>query len=494
MRLHQLVSNSASRTPQARAIVGAAVTLTYGQLDTLANQYAAALHAHGVTPGERVVIWSGKSVHAVAVMQAVLRLGALYVPVTSANPPARVAWIARDCAATLVVTDPDLAAGAPAVREEAGVPALTSEELLTQGAEPPGAAPQRLAAYESQPDDPAYILYTSGSTGDPKGVCLSHRNALAFVEWAGNLLQVRAADRLINHAPFNFDLSVFDLYAAFRAGASVYLIPTELACVPTELVRFLYEQQISIWYSVPSVLTLMMREGGLLDGEQPPALRACIFAGEPFPISHVQELRKAWSGVRLLNWYGPTETNVCTSYEVCDSDLSRTTPLPIGTACCGNTVHLDPPGGEGELVVTGPTVMLGYWGKPRHEGPYRTGDIGRLDASGNLNYLGRRDHLVKVRGNRIELGEIEAAISTLPSVADVAVVVTGSGLMARLHAVVAPVRGATVGLLDVKRCCAERLPTYMIVDELLVVDSLTLTANGKKDRAALVAAVERRQP
>jgi clorobiocin biosynthesis protein CloN4 len=425
MRLHQLVSDSASRAPRKPAIVGPVETLTYGQLDVLADHYAAALRANGVGPGARVLIWSGKSVHAVAVMQAVVRVGALYVPVTSANPPARVARIARDCAATLVVTEQDMAAGAQAVREQAGVSVATGVDLLEQARKP-----QRLAPYESEPDDPAYILYTSGSTGDPKGVCLSHRNALAFVQWAGDLLHVTAADRLANHAPFNFDLSVFDLYASFRGGASVHLIPPELAYAPTELVRFLYEQQISIWYSVPSVLMLMMHEGGLLDGEQPPALRACIFAGEPFPITHVQELRKAWSGIRLLNWYGPTETNVCTSYEVCETDLFRTTPLPIGTATCGDTVYLDPPGEEGEIVVTGPTVMLGYWGKPRHEGPYRTGDIGRVDASGNLDYVGRRDHMVKVRGNRIELGEIEAAISTLPAVADVAVVVTGSGLTA----------------------------------------------------------------
>lgn len=487
MRLHQLVTDSASRAPRALAIVGPDGTLTYGQLDTLADRYVAALRANGVAPGDRVVIWSAKSVHAVAVIQAALRVGALYVPVTSSNPPARVAQIARDCAATLVVSEPDLAAGALAVREEAGVPTATSVDLLAQGG-----GPQRRAAYDSEPDDPAYILYTSGSTGDPKGVCLSHRNALAFVEWAGELLHVTAQDRLSNHAPFNFDLSVFDLYASFRAGASVHLIAPELSYVPTELVRFLREQQISIWYSVPSVLTLMMQEGGLLDDEQPSALRACIFAGEPFPISHVQELRKAWSGVRLLNWYGPTETNVCTSYEVFDADLSRTTPLPIGTVACGDTVDLDPPGGEGEIVVEGPTVMLGYWGKPPHEGPYRTGDIGRLDASGNLEYLGRRDHMVKVRGNRVELGEIEAAISALPAVADVAVVVTGSGLAARLHAVVVPVRDAAVTLLDVKRCCAERLPPYMIVEELRVVESLPLTANGKKDRTALAAARERR--
>ncbi|WP_254885347.1 amino acid adenylation domain-containing protein [Streptomyces sp. NA02950] len=489
MRLHQLVTDSARIAPRALAVAGPDGRLTYGQLDRLADRYASALRAHGVGAGDRVVIWTGKSVHAVAAMQGALRTGAVYVPVAASNPPARVARIAADCSASITTVDPGLAAGVDTLQRIPGVPALGLLDLLDEVGEV--GEPPRAGPYDNRPDDCAYILYTSGSTGDPKGVCLSHRNALAFVDWAVRALHVTSADRLSNHAPFNFDLSVFDLYAAFRAGASVHLIPPELSYAPVELVRFLREREITVWYSVPSALTLMMREGGLLEGDPPTALRACVFAGEPFPIGQVTQVRKAWPGVRLLNWYGPTETNVCTWYEVDESDLGRTGSLPIGTASCGDTVELDPPGGEGEIVVRGPTVMLGYWGRPPQRGPYRTGDIGRLDTDGNLLYVGRRDHMVKVRGNRIELGEIEAAVSALPGVADVAVVVVGSGLSARLHAVVVPAPGAAVTLLDLKRQCAGRLPAYMVVDAMHRVASLMFTDNGKKDRPAMVAAIER---
>jgi clorobiocin biosynthesis protein CloN4 len=350
-----------------------------------------------------------------------------------------------------------------------------------------GAAGEPVEPYPSRPDDPAYILYTSGSTGAPKGVCLSHRNARAFVDWAGDLLDIRAGDRLSNHAPFNFDLSVFDLYAAFRAGASVHLVPAEMSYAPAQLVRYLHERELTVWYSVPSAVTLMIRDGDLLTGPRPAGLRVCVVAGEPMPVQYAQALRKAWPGVRLFNWYGPTETNVCTSYEMSDADLAREDPLPIGRASCGDTVVLD----EGEVVVSGPTVMLGYWGRPPHQGPYRTGDLARVNADGDLEYVARRDNLVKLRGNRVEPGEIEAVLAAHPAVAEAAVVVVGAGLEAALHAVIVVEAGATrPGLLDLKRWCAERLPTYMIIDAVRVVEQLPLTANGKTDRRALLTTLE----
>ncbi|MDT0346921.1 amino acid adenylation domain-containing protein [Streptomyces litchfieldiae] len=491
MRLHQLLTDSARRSPEALALHGPEGPISYRELDQLADRYTTALARRGVGAGDRVVVWSRKGLHPVAVMQAALRLGALYVPVTGTNPPARLTLITESAAPALVVADEDCERRA----REAGWAAadlLNFADLLLLADGDASAPPPPYAAL---PDEPAYILYTSGSTGMPKGVCISHRAALAFVQWAAEELDIGPGDRLSNHAPFNFDLSVFDLYAAFLTGASVHLVPEELAYAPSQLVRFIHEREITVWYSVPSAISLMMREGGLLDDAPPPALRACVFAGEPFAPHHVRTLRQAWPKVRMLNWYGPTETNVCTSYEVTDADLEREAPVPIGRACSGDTVLLDPEdAAEGEVVVAGPTVMLGYWGQEPQRGSYRTGDLARRDEAGNLHYVGRRDHMVKIRGHRIELGEVEAVVSSLDTVADAAVLVVGSGLAARLHAVVVPATDRRPSLLAVKRRCAERLPHYMIVDALTVREDLPRTPNGKLDRRLLLAEAEAARP
>ena len=494
MRLQDLVARAARRAPDSLAVASAERAMTYGELDAAADRFARALRARGARPGDRAVVWSGKSVLAVAFMQGALRAGVVYVPVTYSNPAARVARIAVDCSAILTaadeaVTAPDGVDGVVSLQDLLDeVPETASDTASLDTASPDSASSEPV--HSGSADDTAYILYTSGSTGAPKGVCISHRAALAFVDWAAETTGLVPQDRLSNHAPFNFDLSVFDLYCAFRAGASVHLIPPEMAYAPRQLHEYIREQRISVWYSVPSVLSLMMREGGLLDEPKPSALRVCIFAGEPFPITQVQSLRKAWSDTRMFNWYGPTETNVCTSYEVTDDDLGRTGPLPIGTASCGDTALIDPGPDEGELVITGPTVMNGYFGREPHDGPYRTGDLVRLGADGNLDYAGRIDHMVKLRGNRVELGEVEGAIAAHPAVGAVAALVLGSGLDSRLHAVVVPADGIRPKLLELKLFSSKRLPTYMILDALHVVDALPLTPNGKTDRSALAAAIE----
>ncbi|MFJ2830801.1 amino acid adenylation domain-containing protein [Streptomyces sp. NPDC087263] len=485
MRLHQLVIDSARRSPDSPAVGSAHGVFSYRELDSRADQYAAALHRRGVRPGDRVVLWSHKTFDAIALMQGALRVGAIYVPISAANPAARVQRITASCSPAVVVTDADGIRRATDHGWDDSVP-LASFETVREEASAEDAPP----VHKNEPDDPAYILYTSGSTGEPKGVCISHRNALAFVRWAAAEVGVTAEDRLSNHAPFNFDLSVFDLYAAFLAGASVLLVPEGLAYDPVQLGSLLHREQITVWYSVPSALTLMMQRGELLAGEPPAALRACVFAGEPFPIQHVHELRKAWPDVRMFNWYGPTETNVCTSYEVTDRDLGSTRPLPIGTAVSGDRIQLHPPRSrEGEIVVSGPTVMLGYWGREPQKGPYFTGDIGRMGPDGMLEYVGRRDHMVKVRGHRIELGDIEATITANPKVAAAACLVVGSGLEAKIHAVVVPEGTERPGLLELKRECADRLPLYMVVDAVHVVTELPLTANGKTDRQALASEI-----
>ncbi|MCG5214613.1 amino acid adenylation domain-containing protein [Streptosporangium sp. KLBMP 9127] len=481
-RLSDLVRAGARRMPGALAVRAPDGDLTYGELDGLADQIGRALAARGVRGGDRVAIWLDKSARMVATMQGVLRLGAAYVPIDPLGPAARAAAVIADCAPRVLVTTP------------ARAQALPSVECLTDWTEVTGCSAAPLPEPGGGPDDLAYILYTSGSTGVPKGVCLSHANALAFVEWAARELGAGRDDRFANHAPPQFDLSVLDLYAAFRAGASVHLVPHEHAYAPDRLVAFLREQSITIWYSVPSALMMMVRAGGLLDA-RPPRLRAVLFAGEPYPVAHLRHLRNHWPDVRFLNLYGPTETNVCTFHEVPILPEDGTDPVPIGRACSGDEVWPERDDGsrarvgeEGELVVAGPTVMLGYWGHPPQGGlPYRTGDRVVLGGDGDLRYLGRKDGMVKVRGHRIELGEIEEVLHTHPAVAEAAAVVAGDGLAARLVAWIVPNGERVPGLLEVKRHCAASLPRYMIVDTVRELDRIPRTATGKVDRQRLAA-------
>ncbi|WP_366510929.1 AMP-binding protein [Streptomyces sp. MP131-18] len=236
----------------------------------------------------------------------------------------------------------------------------------------------------------------------------------------------------------------------------------------------------TVWYSVPSALVLMAEYGELLE-RGPGTLRACIFAGERFPLKQLKDLRRGWPGVRMLNWYGPTETTVCTSYEVTAADLARTAAVPIGSPVAGDEVSLD----DGEILVSGPTVMLGYWDGEPQVGPYRTGDLGRYDADGLLEYRGRVDDMAKVRGYRIEPAEVDGVLVAHEAVRDAVVLVVGADLDARLHAFVVPGTGRAPGLAELRRHCAVFLPPYMSIDALHVVSGFPRTPNGKADRAAL---------
>jgi amino acid adenylation domain-containing protein len=486
MNLHHFLINAAGKSPDSTAVMDPRGPVSYGELDQWANTVARRLRNAGVTQGDRVVIWAEKSAAVIAAMQAVLRLGAAYVPVDGTTPAGRAGSIARDCAARAVLTNrPDQ------------IVAEVCADVVVDSIEQPSDTDTDPVNTVVSCDDLAYILYTSGSTGTPKGVCISHRNAMAFIDWAVAELDPYENDRFSNHAPLTFDLSVLDLYAAFAVGASVHLVPAELAYAPVQLVDFLYEHQITVWYSVPSALTLMMREGGLLSRPAPPSLRAVLFAGEPFPIAQVRMLAE-WTSAVLMNLYGPTETNVCTFHTVTPQDVQRDRPLPIGTAASGDVVWVERADGsraavgeEGELIVDGPTVMLGYWGKEPQEGSYRTGDIVRALPGAAFEYLGRRDHMVKVRGHRVELGEVEAVLTAHPDVAEATVVVAGVGIAARLVAFVVPRQGCKPGILALRQHSAQRLPRYMLADEVRVLAEMPRTHNGKVDRRALEATASR---
>jgi clorobiocin biosynthesis protein CloN4 len=339
---------------------------------------------------------------------------------------------------------------------------------------------------EVGPGDLAYVIYTSGSTGAPKGVMHSHRSALGFVRWAVDELALDPGDRLASHAPFNFDLSIFDLYAASRAGAAVVLPDAEIAAAPGRFIEWLAAKQITTVYSVPGVWVTGLHgsRGAMLTH---PAMRRIIYAGEAMAPKHVLALQQALPHARVYNFYGPTETNVCTAYQVPRLDAKALPDaIPIGRACSGDTVTTE----DGELVVQGESLLLGYWGKsPRAPGePYRTGDRVRFDdPPGVYVFLGRRDGMRKLRGFRVELGEVEACLLKNPATAEViAEVDDHDDEHATLVAFVVPAKGALRDGMALKRHCARFLPPYM-VPRIVWRESMPITATGKVDRRALVS-------
>jgi amino acid adenylation domain-containing protein len=519
--LHQLLERAAAVRPGHVAVEDRNRHIAYGELDARANQLARRLQALGVRRGDRVAMFIDKSVEAVVAVYGILKSGGAYVPLDPQAPVARLAYIASNCGVRCLVSESDkspswpaLIAGAPSIE---AVVTLDGEPASTQDANSIARPVSDRAAVDREPPDPietdaidldvAYILYTSGSTGEPKGVTLTHRNAMAFVEWAVDAFTVGPHDRLSSHAPFHFDLSVFDLYAAVMAQATVVLVPPRTSHFPIEIKRFIDRTGVTVWYSVPSVLTQLVLRGDLAPGDLP-SLRAVLFAGEVFPTKFLRQLMALLPSARFVNLYGPTETNVCTWYDVPPLPTERDDDIPIGKAIANTQTivvtedgRLASAGEVGELYVRGATVMQGYWGdgertaralvQPATLGSalltdraYRTGDLVQEDPGGNLRFLGRRDGQIKSRGYRIELGEIESVINAHPSIVECAVVAIPDDLITnRIKAFVAT-SDDLVGR-DLARWCGDRLPRYMIPEDLEVRRSLPRTSTGKTDRKLL---------
>jgi amino acid adenylation domain-containing protein len=525
--LQHLLAESAARGPRLPAVASGERFLTYEELDRLSNQVARALLARGVAPGDRVGILAPKSAASVVAVFGVLKAGACYVPLDPKSPAARLATIMRDSGIAVVLANAGTARQAAAMADS--VPRLRavivtgphwgSGESPASGVLPPGAAVLPWEAVLAEPDaalpgeraietDLAYILYTSGSTGTPKGVMISHRASLTFVNWATACTGLAGQDRVCSPAPLHFDLSVFDIFAACQAGACMVVVPEMTALFPARLAAWLERERITVWYSVPSILTMLVTYGNLR-GSDLSRLRTIIFAGEVFPARHLSRLTAELPHARYLNWYGPTETNVCTWFEVpvTDGGARLTAPVPIGKACADMDVfavtsegsRVSRPGEEGELYVRGPGLMRGYWGQPGKtrevlvrnpfqeaydEPAYRTGDLVTLDADGSYVFLGRRDGMVKTRGYRVELGEVEAALYEHPAIREAVVLPMPDELLGnRLRAVISA--DGSLTRQEVLEHCRRRLPRYMVPDAVEFCDALPRTSTGKVDRAGL---------
>lgn len=500
--LHHLLETSARRWPERVAVEDPerGTQMTYRALDALADEIQAHLARRGVRSGDRVGVCLPKSIGAVATLFGILKAGAAYVPVDPDAPPSRNAYIFQDCAVRALVVD---APRVDSLRHEYGQALAEKTFPVPEAA---GITPHLLvpAAGDPPPPEPApnlaYILYTSGSTGRPKGVMHTHASALSFVDWCAATFHPDATDRFTSHAPFHFDLSILDLYVALGHGACLVLLGETLGKRPQQLAEVVAAHGITVWYSTPSILRLLV-EYGSLDDRDCSALRLVLFAGEVFPIQHWKALKALWPHPTYYNLYGPTETNVCTYYRVPDEDTSgRSEPFPIGTTCANDrTCVADEhgravtPGEEGELYVSGGSVMQGYWNRPERTAAaflideagtrwYRTGDLVREDADGNYLFVGRRDRMIKRRGYRVELGEIEAALYRHPNVAEAAVVALpdeGHGVL--VTAFLSWRGDEAPSTIRLKRFCAQHLPLYMIPDRFSVQSALPKTSTDKID-------------
>jgi len=508
--LCEYLESSARRWSDRIAVVDPdGSSLTYRELNDRADRVAGFLIARGLQPGDRVGLVQPKNISGVCAIFGILKARGVYVPVDSTAPPQRIRSILDNCRVRAVFVDlrcADVASGIETV-VVTGTPAGLSQTLPQDAvawekvleSAPGGADPA-----SRHPDDIAYILYTSGSTGIPKGVTLSQRNALSFVDWCSSVFTPDEQDRFSSHAPFHFDLSILDLYLPAKHGSTLYLISEELGKSPGKLASFIASKQLTVWYSTPSVLSLLAEFGNLAQYDFS-RLRTVLFAGEVFPVKHLRSITRQWPSPTYFNLYGPTETNVCT-YARIPTPIpdDRTQPYPIGWPCshCAALVVDDnrdpvPVGDEGLLYIAGPSVFVGYWGREEESAAccferdgsrwYNTGDVVKQEASDGFIYVGRRDRMVKRRGYRIELGDIESALyrhSQIREAAVVAIPDADAGVKILAHVTTAD--DARPSIVDLKVFCGKALPAYMSPDAFLFQDSLPRTSTGKVDYQKLV--------
>jgi amino acid adenylation domain-containing protein len=518
--LHQLLEASAPKYPDHKAVIFRGKSISYRDLNIQANKLANLLLAHGIGRGERVALYLNKSIEAIVALFGILKSGAAYVPLDINAPVMRLNYILNNCAVKGLISTKekvrkisdylgnDSPLGVIVSMEgnfeanfEKSIKILNPTDIIDNSS-------------EENPDvggtwgDLAYILYTSGSTGNPKGVMISHLNALNFVNWSHDTFRVISQDILSNHAPFHFDLSIHDIYVAFKAGATLCPVPEEYSYFPYRLAEWIDEHKISVWYSVPSILSMMVMSGEI-QRFRFENLRTILFAGEVFPVKYLRELMKLIPHPEYYNLFGPTETNVITYYRVQTIPEDQIKPIPIGIVCENmeilliddNGHRITAPGIQGEIYGRGGNIAQGYWGDPAKTSKgfiknflqphydeiiYKTGDLAMLDNSSNFIFFGRKDHMVKSRGYRIELGEIETILYQHPDIKEAAVIaVPDEKITNRLKAFVVIKDGKKTDSQDIQKHLARSLPKYMVPEQIEFSKNLPKNPHGKIDRTLL---------
>jgi len=519
--LQQLVTGQAERHPEQTAIVYRQERLSYGELEKTSNRLAHLLKEAGCKRGDRVGFLIPKTPAAIITILGILKADCVYVPLDTSSPAPRLEKIIDACAPRFVVAG--------------GTVTPLLDELMADKSRRDGTAigwmgegriegnnfrarfsREDLGSYSSEPldyqntvNDAAHILFTSGSTGVPKGVIITHSNVIHFITWAVNYFGAKPSDRISSHPPLHFDLSTFDIYGTLGSGAQLHIVPTELNLLPQKLAEFIRDSELTQWFSVPSVLNFMAK-ADVVKQDDFPALERLLWCGEVFPTPPLIYWMRRLPRVKFTNLYGPTEATIASSYFTvpqCPDD--ERAEIPIGAPCGGEgLLALDdelkpvPAGAVGDLYISGVGLSPGYWHDPEktdavfikrtdssdpNDRIYKTGDLAKVGEDGLFYYIGRADSQIKSRGYRIELGEIETALNALNLTEECAIVAINTGGFEGVSICCAfvPLKDVDAPPARLRTEMSKVLPNYMMPARWMRFDYLPKNANGKIDRKAL---------
>ncbi|MGB3443576.1 MAG: amino acid adenylation domain-containing protein [Actinophytocola sp.] len=500
-----LIEAQAARTPDVPAVVHEQESVTYADLNARANRMARLLAARGAGPEETVALVAPRSVDMVVALLGVVKTGAAYLPVDLGHPDERIELMLRDCAPILVLTTTDLAARIPPT---AGRLVVDSAEVAESLAGLDGAdLTDAERTTPLLPEHPLYVIYTSGSTGRPKGVVLPASAMVNLLAWHAEVMPGGTGVTTAQFASLGFDAAAQEIFSALTSGKTLAVPRDEIRKDVDRLVSWLDRYRVNELFA-PTPVVEAVGEAARRLGVELPHLRHIAQAGEALTLHRsIREFCAAGTARRLHNYYGPTETHVVTGCTVPAAAIERGETPPIGppiwntkTYVLDSALRPVPVGVPGELYLAGVQVARGYLNRPGltaqrfvadPHGPagtrmYRTGDLARWLPDGSIEFLGRTDFQVKVRGFRVELGEIETVLAGHPDVARAIVLARERGPGdKRLVGYVVPRAGVRPDPVDVRRAVARSLPEYMVPSAVVVLDTFPLTQNGKVDRAAL---------